>query len=179
MEVGESTYCPNGHIFFLTIQNYSIDSGNTLSRFVSFVCLSILLLFLIGRFDTSAGKFLSNVELADSVEILMWDYKAAVMWAWVATEQYGAVLVTIDINTGERYVEHCLRYSSHIHSLFSSLLRLNSRLTTVVEFANLSANGGSANMNFDTKIIYSSLLNAVNSPVWVVVDTNTGMHCSS
>jgi hypothetical protein len=47
-----------------------------------------------------------------------------------------------------------------------------------VQFANLSANGGTAVMDMDAKVIYSSLLNIQNNnlaPVWVVVDMNTGM----
>lgn len=100
MQVGESTYCPNGHIFFLTIQNYSVNSSNTLSRYVQ---RSIDYAYLIPRFDTKAGKYLDNVVLFDTVEILIWDYKSAVMYAWVADSNYAGVLVSIDITTGKRY----------------------------------------------------------------------------
>jgi hypothetical protein len=54
------------------------------------------------RFDTKAGKYLDNVALDDSVEIILWDYKAAVMYAWIADENYAGVLVSIDITTGKR-----------------------------------------------------------------------------
>jgi len=83
VQVDIATYCPIGHIFFLT--NELDDGGNSLVRV-----------------DTQNKKVLSNVTVSDAIEILLWDYTDETMYAWVASEQYAGELVVLDINTGKR-----------------------------------------------------------------------------
>jgi len=100
------------------------------------------------RVDVQNKNVMSNVEAPDAIEILMWDYTQNVMYAWVASEQYAGELVTLDVTTGKR-------------------------LSTIVQYSVLSANGGTAALDVKTKTVYSSLVDITdgnNTPVWVVVD---------
>jgi len=132
VQVGISTYCPNGHIFFLTLQ---VDGSEN----------------ALVRVDVENKKVLPSVMVPDAIEIIMWDYTTATMWAWVASENYAGELVQIDIESGKR-------------------------VKTIVSYSWLSANGGTATFDVKTKVVYSSLINIQNGqqPTWVVVDTKTG-----
>jgi len=129
VQVCISTYCPLSHIFYLTLE---LDDGGN----------SLVIV------DVQNKTVMGSVEVADAIEILMWDYTEDVMYAWVASEQYAGELVTLDLKTGKR-------------------------LSTIVQFPDLSANGGTAALDVKTKTVYSSLLNiadGANTPVWVVVE---------
>jgi len=106
------------------------------------------------RIDTQQNQVLSKTVVNDSIEIILWDYTTATMYAWVASEEYAGELITLNITSGERE-------------------------KTIVSFPNLSANGGSAVIDLKNRLVYSSLLDMTRSatkPVWVVVDLTTGAH---
>jgi len=132
VQVTISTYCPIGHIFFVTVQ--TSDGGNSLVRI-----------------DTQQKSVLDTVVVEDALLIMMWDYTASTMFVWVATETDAGVLGKLDLSTGKTAI-------------------------VITKFSNLSGNGGATTLDIKTKLVYGSLLDITdgNSPVWVVIDTNTG-----
>lgn len=104
------------------------------------------------RIDTQKNAVIANVNVPDAIEILLWDYKSAVLYAWIATETDAGVLATIDIDSGNR-------------------------TSTIVSFENYSANGGSAVIDVNQKMVYASLVDmttGADTAVWVTVDLKTG-----
>ena len=91
VELGRSTFCPVGHVIFLTVRDDSADSGQALVRV-----------------DVNQRKLLSVVPLSDYVQMMMWDDRTATLYAWSAPdvpnqfEKTGAVLATVDPSTGAR-----------------------------------------------------------------------------
>jgi len=131
VQVAMSTYCPIGHIFFVALIN-SNDLG-----------------YSIGKIDTQT-KTMSRVAVNDTLEIILWDYTSAIMFALVADDD-GSMLVTIDITSGNR-------------------------TKIIAAFPKFSGTGGAATLDVKTKIVYASLLDISKNetPVWVLIDTTTG-----
>jgi len=128
IEVCISTYCPVGHIFFLLQMTNGINDKML-------------------RVDVVNKKVLSEVQLQEAVEVLMWDYQHAVMYAWVATSVYAAELISLNITSG-------------------------SRIKSFASFKTLSANGGASTMDMVSGKVYASLLGGSGfaDPFYVTVD---------
>jgi hypothetical protein len=137
-----STYCQKSHTFFATVQTNSKSLNGLI------------------KIDTQGKTVSPVINLDDDIEMLFWDYTAAIMYSMVATETQGAVLVTTNVNTGKR----------------------NS--TIGAGFNNLSAsanNGAGAAFNIQTKVITGSFIEFSNPdlpPFWVTLDTQTGKFTS-
>ena len=82
---GLRAYSSKTQTVFLTLRDDDADSGLAL--------ISVSL---------TEGKVLTNVPLADTATVLMWDDAAGVLYAWVATENAAGVLTTVDVATGKR-----------------------------------------------------------------------------
>jgi len=132
VQVCISTYCPVGHIFFLTLQ-IDGDQNNLV------------------RVDVKNQKVIANVSVPDTLELIMWDHTSATLYAWIADENFASILCTIDPDSGKR-------------------------LTTMVQFSTLTANGGTSILDIEAKKIFSTLMDLSqpgNPPVWVVFDLAT------
>jgi len=136
VQVVINTYSESLNLFFLTLQ---VDGSNN----------NIVVV------DVVKGSILSNVNVDPAIEILAFDDKRKVLYAWVATEDFAGELVSVDYMTG-----------IVIESFVSSV--------------DLSANGGVALVDPSTNTIYSSLLQYMNEddPYWTIVDLNNYPNCT-
>jgi len=130
-----STYCPKGHMFFVTIQG---NDGTT----------------SLVKVDIQNKIVVQTTPLVDNVQLLLWDYSAAEMYAIVTTGDADSVFVTIDVMYGNR-------------------------TSTIQSFPTLSPDQGAAILDVDHKIVYASLLDLSSSdgvPTWVVLDVTSGQY---
>jgi len=146
VEIGMRAYSSKAQTVYLTLRDDDADSGLAL--------ISVSL---------TEGKVMTNVPLADTATLLMWDEKTATLYAWVATETAAGMLTTVDVATGKR-------------------------LKAIATFPALSCNGmsGASSVLLGQKV-YATMINISSVspndpdgvPVNLVVDLATGDYATT
>jgi len=136
VQVCINSYSSVLHYFFLTLQIRGSDNN-------------------VVVVDVLNKKIVANSFIAPGIEILVFDDGNKVLYAWVATEVYAGLLVSIDYMNGKV-------------------------LNNYVGSEDLSSNGGVAVFDSRNKVMYTSLLDFMHyeDPYWTKVDISKYPNCT-
>lgn len=145
VDVGVSTYCAKGRIFFLTLRDDDTASGVDLVRV-----------------DLDGGRLLGRASFEEQPQAILWEQSAATLYAWIQRgppnrTKWGACLVPVDPESG-RSGEPVACFDGMVASLASTPMALDPVERVV----------------FSALITETHQPKVPNVPHWVSVDLKSG-----